>query len=196
MVDSSFQFIENQHTRHNKTLEFQSSEYTQIGRMAAYNSMVHRLLTIPMSLENFEKERKIIKQVAHANGFRPNLIDKIIENKEYKMIIKNIFPIAKTNAKQYISLTYFGDISNKIGRIITKYTDYSISFKSYRPVESILGNFKEKTDILYKSGVYKLNCSFCNSVYIGQTLRNFHIRYCEHLRNFRLKQEQEDKSNF
>ena len=94
-------------------------------------------------------------QVAHANGFRPNLIDKIIENKEYKMINKNIFPIAKTNAKQYISLTYFGDISNKIGRIITKYIDYSISFKSYRSVESILGNFKEKTDILYISGVYK-----------------------------------------
>src|SRR3978361_2236626 len=96
------------------------------------------------------------------------------------MIIKNIFPIAKTNAKQYISLTYFGDISNDIGRIITKYTDYSISFKSYRSVESILGNSTEKTNILYKSRVYKLNYSFCNSVYIGETIKNVHIRYCEH----------------
>ena len=55
--------------------------------------------------------------MAHANGFRQNLVDKIIENKEYKMIIKTFFPIAKTNAKQYISLTLFG----MIGRIITKY---------------------------------------------------------------------------
>lgn len=42
------------------------------------------------------------------------------------------------------------------------------------------------TDILYKLGVYKLNCSFCKSVY-RQTIRNFRIRYCEHSRNFRLK---------
>jgi len=30
--------------------------------------------------------------------------------------------------------------------------------------------------------------------YIGETIGNFHIRYCYHLGSFRLKQE--DKSNF
>ena len=54
--------------------------------MAAYNSMVHRLLTIPMSLENFEQERKIIKQVAYANEFRPNLIIKLLKIRSTKWL--------------------------------------------------------------------------------------------------------------
>ena len=73
-----------------------------------------------------------------------------------KWLRKTFFLSKKTNEKQYISLTYFGDISNKIGRIITKYTDYSNSFKSYISFETILRNSNEKTESLYKSGVYRL----------------------------------------
>ena len=56
--------------------------------------MIHRLLTIPMSRENFEKERKINKQVAHANEFRRNLVDETIDNKKLKIIIKYIFSVS------------------------------------------------------------------------------------------------------
>ena len=45
-----------------------------------------------------------------------------------------------------------------------------------------------------KSGVYKLNCSFCNAVYIGQTFRNFDIRFKEHVRCYRYKHI--EKSNY
>ena len=52
-----------------------------------------------------------------------------------------------------------------------------ISFKSHQNLGNILFNAKEKTNSLMKSGIYKLNCCNCNAVYIGQTQRNFKIRY-------------------
>jgi len=39
-----------------------------------------------------------------------------------------------------------------------------------------------------KSGMYKLNCCHCNAVYVGQTQRNFEIRYKEHLSAIKNKQ--------
>jgi len=46
--------------------------------MAAYNSMVHRLLTIPLSPQNYEREVKIIKHIAIANGYKSNMVDRLI----------------------------------------------------------------------------------------------------------------------
>ena len=43
---------------------------------------------------------------------------------------------------------------------------------------------RQNTDIdkYNKTGIYKLNCSDCNSFYIGQTGRSFYSRYSENLK--------------
>ena len=55
-------------------------------------------------------------------------------------------------------------------------------------------NVKAKIPAIQKSGIYKLKCPDCNAVYIGQTLRNFEVRYSEHYRAYRLQQP--DKSHY
>lgn len=56
-------------------------------------------------------------------------------------------------------------------------------------------NAKDATDVLKKSGVYKLKCPDCDAVYVGQTGRTFEIRYKEHLRSFRLNKNDSTFSN-
>ena len=43
--------------------------------MAAYNSFIHRLVTIPMEAIDFHRELNIIKYIATHNGYKSSLID-------------------------------------------------------------------------------------------------------------------------
>src|SRR3978361_589466 len=55
-----FEFSIYRKPTHTDTTIPYSSNHPSTHKLAAYNSMVHRLLTIPVSRENFEKGRKII----------------------------------------------------------------------------------------------------------------------------------------
>ena len=55
-------------------------------------------------------------------------------------------------------------------------------------IQNILMNNKQlmnNTDKYTQSGVYKLSCPNCNKAYVGQTGRNFLIRFNEHKAAFR-----------
>jgi hypothetical protein len=44
---------------------------------------------------------------------------------------------------------------------------------------------QHKIDIYTQSGIYKLTCPACNKAYVGQTGRNFTVRFNEHKHAFR-----------
>jgi hypothetical protein len=44
-----------------------------------------------------------------------------------------------------------------------------------------LGTPKDMTPTMQKSGNYESTCIGCNAVYVGQTRRNIHTRYKEHM---------------
>ena len=46
---------------------------------------------------------------------------------------------------------------------------------------------------MLNSGIYKIKCNDCNYSYIGKTVRNFNIRFKEHLNSWRLNKP--DSSN-
>src|SRR5436190_22508976 len=46
---------------------------------------------------------------------------------------------------------------------------------------------------MLNSAIYKINCNDCNYFYIGKTVRNFNIRFKEHLNSWRLNKP--DSSN-
>ncbi len=119
----------------------------------------------------------------------------MVKQKSYKLAINKIYPteIKKDDIK-YISLPYFGKASQKIANIIQKSKTYKVAFRTNSNIFKYLFNAKDQTHDIMKSGIYKLNCSFCNSVYIGQTIRNFDIRYKEHVRSY--KNKHIDKSNY
>jgi hypothetical protein len=164
-------------------------------KLAAFRCMIHRALTLPLSKFELQKEISIIKQIAYSNGYNTKLIDTLIKQKDFKLAIQKIYPYSKElDEVKFVSFPYFGNISEKIANIINKTGTHKVVFKSNNNILNLLFNAKDKTNNLMKSGIYKLNCSHCNAVYIGQTKRNFDVRYKEHVRCYKYKRT--DKSNY
>ncbi|KAJ8980916.1 hypothetical protein NQ317_011557 [Molorchus minor] len=53
-------------------------------KMASLNFLVHGLLSFPLSKERFEKERKLIKDIAKINGYSENCVDRLIMKRNPK----------------------------------------------------------------------------------------------------------------
>ena len=100
----------------------------------------------------------------------------------------------RENNKKFHSLTFLGPISNKISNTLTTDT-ISIAFESSNRLSNLLFNVKDKQNKYKKSGVYKLQCNECNSCYVGQTGRNFEIRYKEQETCFRLNKRSSKFTN-
>ena len=66
-----------------KKLFFKSSNsmHAQQHKMVAFNSMIHRLLSIPLNPERFNWERNYIIEVAKKNGYSQSTIEKIFYKK-------------------------------------------------------------------------------------------------------------------
>ena len=163
-------------------------------KLSAYNSMIHRAFSVPLSTDDFNKEINIIKDIATSNGYSHKMINQMLEKKRFKLAINSIFPQPQKVSKLYTSLTYFGKLSEKVSKIITNSNQIDVAYRSHNSIGSVLLNVKHKPTFLEKSGIYKINCGECNAVYIGQTQRNLDIRYCEHLRAYRKKKP--ENSNF
>ena len=73
-------------------------------KMAAYNSFVHKLLTIPMEPSDYEEELNIIKQIAVANGYKSSTIDKLI-NKQQKRKSTNSYQTTTSSTYQLLTGT-------------------------------------------------------------------------------------------
>src|SRR5436190_9621658 len=67
---SNFRFIPN------------DSYHPQSQKRAAFDSMVHRLLTTPLSSEDYNKELNIIKEIAQFNGYSNKLVHQILNKKK------------------------------------------------------------------------------------------------------------------
>lgn len=163
-------------TIHNNSLHPKSH------KLAAYHSMVHRLVSIPMSISDFKNELTTIKEIANNNGFEPQIIDQILYKKKYQQTLNLIYPHQKsiTNTK-YSILPFYGNISNIMCNEIKKTnTNLKIAFKTTNNIKKTLFNNKDKTQNIKNSGVYELNCDDCGAKYIGQTGRAFDTRIGEH----------------
>jgi hypothetical protein len=164
-------------------------------KLAFFNCMIHRAFSIPLSEKDLNNEINIIKNIAINNGFDIKLIDNLIKIKNTKNALKSIYPSIKSqDQNSYVTLTYFGEISEKIGYIISK-SNKIVAYKTPNTISKILYNTKDKNSKFQKSGVYKLKCNECASIYIGQTGRNFEIRYKEHYNSFRLNKTDSTFSN-
>jgi hypothetical protein len=153
---------------------------------AAFHSMIHRLLHIPLSPSNFNMELTTIFKIATNNGYSPNLIQGILRKKQKAIAIQRISSQAVEQADfKWCSLPFLGDISYKISNHLPS----SLRAAFYPPItlSKLLNNGKDKPERFQKSGIYKLKCNGCNMGYVGQTGRNFSIRSKEHARCFKNK---------
>lgn len=152
---------------------------------AALQSMVHRLLTVPLSKRNYLEELENIKIIAINNGYSAQLINTMVKNKLKKRVGSLLYSIngqGDINRQTFARLPFLGNISYKCSRLLKERKAVYYSTKS---LGNVLFNIKQKIPRLANSGVYKLQCQDCESVYVGQTGRSFTTRVSEHVRSWR-----------
>ncbi|SRR6266436_778540 len=170
-----------------------SSFHPKQHKIAAFNSMIHRMLSFPLSKSNLTKETAHIKQVAEQNGFATTIIDNLIRKQKFKLSVEHSTTLPTQQKKtKWAKLLYFPPLSNNIAKIFAKHDIKMASYSNNR-IKSLLPSTKDKTPTFEKSGIYKISCSECEDVYIGQTIRDIETRYKEHDYNYRYNKS--DKSS-
>jgi predicted GIY-YIG superfamily endonuclease len=149
-------------------------------KLSAFHSMLHRLMNIPMSRTNFNKELTTIKLIAKNNGYSDRLIDKLYRNKIKKIAMKDIYSsqIPEKSTAKWHRIIYLDHFSNKLNKKLPR-EKIKVAYYNKRNLRNLLSNVKDPIPNKDKSGVYKLRCE-CNAVYVGQTGRKFHERIKEH----------------
>ena len=163
-------------------------------KLAAFRCYIHRLLNTPLSIEDYNSELNIIKQIAVNNGYQANLIDTMIEKKLLKQALQLVYPRSKEKPKKYYSLMYIGEPSEIIRKHL-KFKGINVVFRTDNSLSKYIKNNKSKTEKGQKSGIYELKCGSCEKVYIGQTGRTFDERMSEHFRSYRLNYRKSNYAN-
>ena len=157
------------------------SAHPMVHKKAAFNSMVHRLINIPLTNENFKVELQYIYETANTNGYQKSMVDQMVKKfkkDKLKRERTTLTPIQEIERKHWIVLPYSKEIlklSNALRSL-----GYKTVFQSGKNMQQYLGTTKDKILSNELSGVYQITCPTCNQFYIGQTSRQFITRFKEH----------------
>lgn len=125
------------------------------------------LLKITNFLLNNDYPHKLIKKIL----FKPNQITKTVhQNKQQTKFHK---------------IPYINNLSEKLARELNN-DSISVAFKNENTTKRFFSKLKTETPRDLESNIiYKIPCSTCNGVYIGQTSRYLKTRISEHKRSTR-----------
>jgi hypothetical protein len=142
-------------------------------KLAAVNSMIHCLVTTPLSPDDATTELNEIKPIAKINGYYSEEFVERIHNKQKKKEelrnLTTLIPVLKrddTPTKRH-AITFFPAITNELQRVFRNHqTDLVYSNKG--KLKDSLGYPKYKTEMLQKCGIYQSDCERCDSVYVAR----------------------------
>lgn len=169
-----------------------NSKHPPSQKLAAFRSMVHRAIVIPLTNEEYCKEINIIKSIATANGFKEAMIDNMIAKKKKEISLRQIYSIEPVKAERWRKINYIGSASLRVGKFLN-HLGIKPAFHNKKNLKYLLTSVKDAVDIKDQSGIYRLKCGDCVASYIGQTGRSLKARAEEHKRDFEKK---EGKSQF
>lgn len=152
-------------------------------KQSSFHSMAHRLCTVPLSIEHYKNEYDYMKQIATKNGYPISMVDKIIKkhaNKNKKLNATTLSPCLDKSEKKRVAVSYIPRITNHLKTVFNEF-DLTLVYKNKNKLSDLLGSTKDKKNQLEKSGIYRIHCSECDAVYIGQTKRSVKQRFKEHL---------------
>jgi hypothetical protein len=75
--------------------------------------------------------------------------------------------------------SYVPKLTHDLERVLRKFV-IQIAYDSSGKLEDLLGNQKQKTPDMEKSGIYIIKCKKCGAYYIGQSKRRIGKRLGEH----------------
>lgn len=179
---SSFEFeIYRKPTNTMRVIPYSSNHSFQ-HKMAAFHHMVHRMQTLPLSDDGKNKELTHIFETAKINGYKERTIQAIIDKKErlrYRGSLTTLTPISESLKR--VSVPFDQHITNNLRSRFRNFgIDLVFSSRSNQ-LKTSLGSTKDPVNTLNKAGVYKISCSHCDKVYVGQTKRSLEVRFREHM---------------
>jgi hypothetical protein len=153
-------------------------------KYAAIRHLQNRLNSYQLSHEKREKERKIIQDILHNNGYNTSVLKSVSNSKKHKN---------KTERTHWSKFTYFGKETRAVTKVF-KNTRIKITYSTKNTLEKLLTKkhhpLRDKYD---NSGIYQLTCPTSSKKYTGQTGRSFRTGFQEHLGDFR---HENGKSSF
>jgi predicted GIY-YIG superfamily endonuclease len=155
-----------------------TSHHPMSQKLAAYSSFVHRLLTVPLSQQDFNEEKTILKHVAIANGYSPNIIESLIKKQLKKK--NNLMPTEPKPKMDYVSVEFGNNFPLTLKNEMKKHGKV-VAFRTNNKLGNLLNTKNNTVDFTKRTGVYQLKCTDCSKFYIGQTGRPFEKRFKEHL---------------
>lgn len=164
-----------------------SSNHPFQHKIAAFNFLVHRLISFPLTPQRYNNELQYIKNVAKSNGYDPIIINRIINKFKFKKLQRDNSTLNTFTDQldtKYISLPFDIILTKGLNKILKK-ENLKIAYKNTSNIKELLGNPKDKEETFLKSGIYKIKCGCCDSQYIGQTKRSILTRFKEHIAHFK-----------
>jgi hypothetical protein len=161
-------------------------------KKAAFESMIHRLLNIPLDKAEYNKELEYIKHTARINGYGSNVIEELLDKRrnqsdKYKFTTLQRIRKEKEDHGRILFMNYCPPMSDRIFKLAKE--NHITSVHTTRgALKDCLINLKDKRPSSVKSGIYEITCDECDMKYCGQTSRRASIRWKEHDRAIRYKQ--------
>ena len=153
-------------------------------KFANFRFLLNRLNNIPLTKKHYKIELDNILEVARYNNYPSYKIHQMNYSIKNKINLRKITTLtSKEQPNKFHTLTYFGELSDKIKHVFSK-QNINIAFKVNNRDNFLLKN-KNDHGKRYEleSGIYKLNCP-CGSSYVGKTFRQFKRRIYEHSRAY------------
>lgn len=170
-----------------------TSNHSYQQKTAAFHHMAHRMMTLPLSDEGRTKELNYILETAEVNGYQERTVQAIINKKQRDLHRKSLTTLTPaTEPLRRVSVPYNSITKELRPRMEQFGIDIVFSSRSNQ-LKTLLGSTKDPVETLGKAGIYKITCSHCGKVYIGQTKRTLDIRFKEHVKEVTQAKRKEDK---
>lgn len=138
-----------------------------------------------MSPAKLEKEINTIKSTAINNGYGSDVMQHIVDqmtSQQFSTLLSSKSYLDNTDSQRFISILFLGNVSCRLQCLLTKKYDYKVTFSTNNNLKkNFVHTLETLVDPFSKSGIYKITCNNCPSLYIGQTGRAIKVWYKEHL---------------
>lgn len=154
-------------------------------KKSSFHSMIYRMCKLPLSITAYKSEYEYIKDVAVLNGYPIDIVDSLIKEHSKRIKRRNFTTfyssVEKGKELVRVAMSYEPKITLKLKQVYSE-NNMCIVHRNDNKLSNLLGNTKDKTENMKKSGIYRIQCNDCDCVYIGQTRRKIETRFKEHLK--------------
>ncbi|XP_072160566.1 uncharacterized protein [Bemisia tabaci] len=163
-------------------------------KLSIFNSLIHRMLSVPLSPMDRSKEEQRILEIAVKNGFQVETVRNLIRKKEFRKRVQEVTTLKSIREDEgaFVKICYHPNHFSKFKKVFLKYHLKAVPVNRHNLKSVFHGDLKDQVREEDRAGIYSLKCKDCDKQYIGQTRRKMKVRIKEHQRC--IKNREIDKS--